>query len=129
MSFRILKNFFIIVKFFYFQLIDLGTTWNSVEIGTNLVVEENGRKVRNTKNRSWGNAISDQGFSEGIHSWIIEFGRGDKDNEYQGWGVDVVCNLKINAYGRSMSLTQNLACLMSGNLQSNQTNRSRTQIR
>ena len=52
--------------------------WNDQAKGEGIVVEENGRKVRLTVNETWRNVVSAQGFSNGVHSWIVELGEGDE---------------------------------------------------
>ena len=51
--------------------------WDDQKKGDGTVIEENGQKVRNTtSSNSWRNVISTEGFSQGVHSWIVEFEKG-----------------------------------------------------
>ena len=55
--------------------------WNDQKKSDGTIIEENAQKVRNTCN-SWRNVISTEGFSEGVHSWIVEF-EGDSSGWYE----------------------------------------------
>ena len=46
----------------------------------------------NTSQEKWGNCRSKEGYSEGIHEWILKFGKGHASAIQRGWLVHVVCH-------------------------------------
>ena len=54
--------------------------WNDEKKSDGTIIEDNGQKVRNTCD-SYRNVISTEGFSQGVHSWIVEF-KGDSNGHY-----------------------------------------------
>ena len=73
-----------------FPLLTLVARWNDQAKSGDVVVEENGRKVRATVGCTSRSVISQEGFSTGVHSWIIEFGSGDLCS-HKGWAFNIVC--------------------------------------
>ena len=61
--------------------------WNDQKKSDGTIIEDNGQKVRNTCYQ-WRNVISTEGFSQGVHSWIVEF-KGDSGGYYN---FRIVCD-------------------------------------
>ena len=69
--------------------------WDEKKKGDPLVIEDNGKKVRNTsKSFDRSNVVGVAGFSKGIHEWILEFEH--RDHQSSSWGIELVsCEYQV----------------------------------
>ena len=57
-----------------------------------LELQEDGLRIQRKSVGGWGNARTEEGLTDGIHTWCLEFGRGTSGPDDNGWCLDVVCD-------------------------------------